>query len=130
MATNKIFLYPVVMFVFWLLINYGWYTWAPVNPHAGFFLGSNIFFFILTLIAFLLAKISVNSKNKTLFLNVFMGIMTVKFLTSLMLVGFYLMVFSPEDFWFLVPFFALFSTYKAMEISVLLMLNKQSENTT
>ena len=92
----------------------------------GFVWLSFLFFFVITVISYLINVSTLQGPVKSRFTMVFFATTIMKFLTSLLLLIVYKIVYAPYGYGFLVPFFAFFVVFKAIEVYFLLKVSQRS----
>ena len=91
---------------------------------TGFSLLSIGFFFLLSLIMFLVAAKAAVSKDRNAFTRLIMVFSMSKMLLSVILVIIYKQVIKPESIYFVIPFFVIYSAYTVFESIFMTKLGK------
>ena len=91
---------------------------------TGFSLISIGFFFLMSLIMFLVAAKAAVSKDKNAFTRLIMVFSMSKMLLSVILVIVYKQLVKPESIYFVIPFFGIYITYTVFETIFMTKLGK------
>ena len=97
-----------------------------IGAYSNVFWMSIVFFFLLSIVMFFLGKKAAVSKNKYAFTNINIGFTGGKLFLSTILLVIYYKIASPEDNFFIVPFFIVYLVYTAFETNFMLKLSRPS----
>jgi hypothetical protein len=85
------------------------------------------FFFVVTLLLFVLALNGVRNRSHSSFMGTVFGAMAIKFIICIVAVIVYLKVIKPDSIIFILPFFVMYVIFTVIETASLVRAIKQAE---
>lgn len=95
----------------------------PIGYALPLTVGIILMFVAITLVMFYAGKRTAGSENKLLFTNVFMGLTMLKFFLCGGTIAAYVLLSTPENKLFIIPFFSSYIIYTVLEVIFLLKLS-------